>query len=80
MNAKEIAQTTLEVADDSELGAAAELLARHVLALENDSPLQTVVPLDKLVTLTRRYARLCAHVGAGDAAGQQVLEQMLDAS
>lgn len=80
MNAKETAEAALELADDSELGAITELLARHVLAQSADVELQVAVPLAELVTLTRRYTQLCAHVGAEDAAGRRVLEQMLDAT
>ena len=78
MRAHETAEAALELADGSELGAITELLARHVLALNVDTELQVAVPLAELVTLTRRYAQLCNHVGAVDPAGRRVLEQMLD--
>jgi len=80
MNARETAEAALELADDSELGAITELLARHVLAFSVDEELQVAVPLAELVTLTRRYAQLCTYVGAVDPAGRRVLEQMLDGS
>lgn len=78
MNARKTAEAALELADDTELGAITELLARHVLASGIDEELQVAVPLAELVTLTRRYAQLCTHVGAVDAAGRRVLEQILD--
>jgi len=81
MNAKEIAETTLELADDSELGAIAELLARHVLALENDSELQTVVDtvtVTALAQMQRRYELLIEQVGAADDEGRKLLEHALD--
>lgn len=78
MRAHETAEAALELADDSELGAITELLARHVLASSVDEELQVAVPLAELVTLTRRYAQLCKYVNAVDPAGRRVLEQMLD--
>ncbi len=77
MTIQETAQATLEFADDSDLGALAEILARHVLA-GDATETQTVVPLAELMTLTRRYAQLCTHVGAEGPEGRKVLDAMLD--